>query len=450
MMPTDTEGDGSLVLSAVDVISRVRTAALIGAAGLTTYLSFVAGTRRVFLFPLAEVAPLFAVTILLNLILALTARWWSGRRRALFIQLAFQAMGVMFILHRLGGVMMGALLVTGAFPVILAEMFGVSVFGIANVLTASYAVLVWAESSQLREVGVGTDQQVAFAVMAFLVFNWLGIYTNRYSHQLGRLAENLRQKVAERTRELTTANQQLAANARALQAKQEEFRDFVYAVTHDLKGPVNAILLTADLLAQRVGAGLDAESRQELDRIVRLAGATEDMIRDLLDLFRITSLSEDPDWVELSRVTEAAVERLRPKLLAKHARVEVNGLPRVWGQPSKLARVVANLLDNAVKYVPAGRGRIEIAGGLENGHVVLTVRDNGIGIPEPYRHSIFDLFVRVPPDEQLVEGEAVPGSGVGLNVVKRIVETHGGTVAVESAVRGGSCFTVRLPAGRLP
>jgi len=446
-MPTDAEGDASSVLSSVDVISRVRTAALIGAAGLTTYLGFVAATRRVFLFPLAAVVPLFAGLILLNLILALTAEWWGGRRRSIFIQLAFQATVIMLILHRLGGVMMGALLVTGAFPIILAEMFGISVFGIANVLTASYAVLVYVESSQLREVGIGIDQQVAFAVMAFLVFNWLAIYTNRYSQQLGRLAENLRQKVAERTRELTTVNQQLAANARALQAKQEEFRDFVYAVTHDLKGPVNAILLTADLLTQRNLAGLDAESREELDRIVRLAAATEDMIRDLLDLFRITSLSEDPEWVELSRVTEAAVETLRPKLLAKHTRVEVNGLPRVWGQPSKLARVVANLLDNAVKYVPAGRGRIEVAGGLENGHVVLTVRDNGIGIPEPYRRSIFDLFVRVPPEEQLVEGETVPGSGVGLNVVKRIVETHGGTVSVDCAARAGTCFTVRLPAG---
>ena len=177
-MPTDAEGDASSVLSSVDVISRVRTAALIGAAGLTTYLGFVAATRRVFLFPLAAVVPLFAGLILLNLILALTAEWWGGRRRSIFIQLAFQATVVMLILHRLGGVMMGALLVTGAFPIILAEMFGISVFGIANVLTGSYAVLVWVESSQLREVGIGIDQQVAFAVMAFLVFNCQWSATN--------------------------------------------------------------------------------------------------------------------------------------------------------------------------------------------------------------------------------------------------------------------------------
>src|SRR5438876_2691970 len=124
MMPTDAEGDASSVLSSVDVISRVRTAALIGAAGLTTYLGFVAATRRVFLFPLAAVVPLFAGLILLNLILALTAEWWGGRRRSIFIQLAFQATVIMLILHRLGGVMMGALLVTGAFPIILAEMMG--------------------------------------------------------------------------------------------------------------------------------------------------------------------------------------------------------------------------------------------------------------------------------------------------------------------------------------
>src|SRR2546430_16706597 len=84
MMPTDAEGDASSVLSSVDVISRVRTAALIGAAGLTTYLGFVAATRRVFLFPLAAGVPLFARLLLLNLILAPTAELGGGPRRGDF------------------------------------------------------------------------------------------------------------------------------------------------------------------------------------------------------------------------------------------------------------------------------------------------------------------------------------------------------------------------------
>src|SRR2546425_12099216 len=112
MMPTDAEGDASSVLSSVDVISRVRTAALIGAAGLTTYLGFVAATRRVFLFPLAAGVPLFARLILLNLILALTAEWGGGRRRAVFIHLAVPATGIMLILHPPWRVVVGPALVT--------------------------------------------------------------------------------------------------------------------------------------------------------------------------------------------------------------------------------------------------------------------------------------------------------------------------------------------------
>jgi len=427
-------------------VSRARTAALIAGAGLAVYLAFVAAMHRVFLFPLAAVAPFFLGLILLNLFLAATADVWFSWRRAVYALQAVQVVVATIILHRLGGVMMGALMITYAFPIILAEMFDTSTFGIANLAAASYAMLAWFERGQLREVGIGADQQIGFVVLAFLAFNCLALYTNRYSYQLRHLNRHLGAKVAERTAALTAANAELAAKARALEAKQDELRNFVYTVTHDLKAPVNAILLTADMLLARQGPALGADGREELERIVRLAGGTEDMIRDLLELFRITSVPEAPARVDLAAVTRAAVETLQPRIAAKRATVHVNGLPPVRGEPRKLARVLANLLDNAVKYVPAGRGRIDVTGAVADGEVVLSVRDNGIGIPAAYRRAIFELFGRVPDDEQLVDGEAVSGSGVGLTAVKRIVETHGGTVSVESTPGAGSCFTVRLPA----
>jgi two-component system phosphate regulon sensor histidine kinase PhoR len=305
--------------------------------------------------------------------------------------------------------------------------------------------MVRAESASLREIGIGTDQQLGFVLYAFLVLNFLALYANRYGHQLRNLTRHLRNKVAERTAELTSLNQQLATKARALEAKQAEFRDFVYTVTHDLKGPVSGILLTADIVLQR-DADLDETTRQDLERILRLAGVAEDMIRDLLELFRITALPEATEWVDLSALAHAALDTLRPQIAAKGAQVELNGLPPVWGQPRKLERVLTNLLDNAVKYVPAGRGRIELTGGIEDGHVVFSVRDNGIGVPDSYHRAIFDLFRRVPADEQRVDGKAVAGTGVGLTAVKRIVEAHGGTVSIDSTPGGGSRFTVRLPA----
>jgi signal transduction histidine kinase len=427
---------------------RARTAALIAAAGLATYLAFVAATRNVFLFNLADVAPIFSGIIVFNLCLATTARIWAPWRWFTYLYQVVQVVLCAVILYRLGGVMMGPLLITYAFPVILAEMFDSSVFAIANVCALSYAGLAWVQSKDLSEVGINIDQQIGFVVFAFAVFNFLALYTNRYGYQLRNLARHLQEKVAERTVELTAMNREIGAKARALEEKQDELKDFVYTVTHDLKSPLSAILLTADLLLQRDGRTLGAESREDLERIVRLAGGTEDMIRDLLELFKITSLPEAPTWVELGTLVDRALETLRPQIAAKGVRVDVASLPRVWGEPRKLAHVVTNLLSNALKYVAAGRGQVEVSGALDDGSVFLSVRDNGIGISAAYQRGIFDLFGRVPGQEQVVDGETVGGTGVGLAIVKRIVEGHRGTVSVESEPGAGSRFTVRLPAGR--
>src|SRR5207244_12116902 len=143
-----------------------------------------------------------------------------------------------------------------------------------------------------------------------------------------------------------------------------------------------------------------------------------------------------------------ALETLRPQIAAKGARVEVGALPRVWGQPRNLEHVVSNLVGNAVKYVAADHGEITVSGGVENGSARLSVRDNGIGIPPAYHRGIFELFGRVPGQEQKVDDQAVGGTGVGLAVVKRIVEAHEGSVAVESRPGAGGCCTGRLPASR--
>src|SRR5213594_153197 len=429
--------------------SRARSATLIAAAGLGTFFAVVAATRDVFLFDLGKVAWIFISLILLNLLLAATAPRWAAWRWAVYAYEGVQVIMLSVILHRLGGLMMGILLITYAFPVIHGEMLrsDSSVFGTANLCGACYAVMAWVENESLRDVGVDIHQQVAFVTIAFLTLNFLALYANRYGYQLRNLAWHLQAKVAERTAELSAVNAELAAKARALEEKQDELKSFVYTVTHDLKSPLSAILLIADLLLQREGTGLAAEGREDLERIVRLAGGTEDMIRDLLELFRITSQPEAPAWVELGALVERALETLHPQIAAKGVRVEIGPLPRVWGQARKLGHVVSNLLGNAVKYVAAEHGEIAVSGGAENGSVRLSVRDNGIGIPSAYHRGIFELFGRVPGREQEVDGCAVGGTGVGLAIVKRIVEAHRGSVAVESAPGAGSCFTVRLPAG---
>jgi signal transduction histidine kinase len=247
---------------------------------------------------------------------------------------------------------------------------------------------------------------------------------------------------------LRDANRALEEKARALEAKQDELRAFVYTVTHDLKNPLAAILLLGDLIRERDGELLTAEGRDDLDRLVHLAGATEDMIRDLLNLFRITSSQEEVAEVDLNGLVAHAVQTLRPQILAKRVELEVSALPPVLGQNRKLGAALTNLLSNAVKYVPAGRGRVTVSGDVLNGKVRLCVRDNGIGIADAYQRNIFELFGRVPASEQVVDGRSVEGTGVGLAIVKRSVEACGGSVWVESAVGEGSRFYVELAAAR--
>jgi signal transduction histidine kinase len=169
------------------------------------------------------------------------------------------------------------------------------------------------------------------------------------------------------------------------------------------------------------------------------------MIRDLLSLFRITSSPEHPAEVDLYALARQAVDDLRPQIGAKDARLEVEPLPTVWGQPRKLSHVFANVLENAVKYVPTGTGRIHVDARIENGAAIVCVRDNGVGIAPEYQARIFDVFGRVPDREQQVDGRSVGGSGVGLAIAKEIVAAHGGHIWVESAPGAGSAFFLRLP-----
>src|SRR5581483_4991872 len=200
-----------------DRTDRGRTAGLIAAAGLATFFLYVAATRRIFLFDLTFVVPIFAVLVVLNLVLA-AAPGWAQWPTAVYAWEAFHVVMTTVILHLLGGIEMNVLLIIYAFPLILTEMLGSgrSVFVTANLSATCYGVMAWVERKPLRDVGVDTQQQIAFVVLAFATLNFLALYTNRYGHQLRNLARHLQHKVAERTAELTAVNAELGAKARAL------------------------------------------------------------------------------------------------------------------------------------------------------------------------------------------------------------------------------------------
>ncbi len=406
-------------------------------------------------------------------LLALT-RWQArlvergDRPHAHFVtfHLAF-VLGITAIAYGLGSIRFPA---STLFYALLVANSGFSAplrYFFANLSVAAYALLVGAEQLGVLPRAPGAfpgslvpvppwSAQLAFLAVFAVSLNLLAAITQRlidlleWSRQ--RLAhanlelegwrESLADQVRERTRELEVANRELDARASALQERSHRLRTFVYTVTHDLKTPVNNVVLLCDLMMTRDRARLGEEGRHDLERIARLAGRTEHMIRDLFALFQITSAQEERRWVGLDQVARRALDDLAPQVAAKRLAVRVDTLPSVWGAPGKLQHVLANLLANAVKYAPAGAGEIVVSGGQQGDRVRLCVRDNGVGIAPEYHEGIFKLFGRVPEGEQAVEG-----TGVGLAIVRGLVEEHQGRVWVESDRGAGSTFHVELPAG---
>jgi signal transduction histidine kinase/CheY-like chemotaxis protein len=216
--------------------------------------------------------------------------------------------------------------------------------------------------------------------------------------------------------------------------------DFLAMLSHELRNPLNAIVHAVSVM-DRAGDPVPARA-QELIR--RQTGHLARLLDDLLDAARVGRghLEIRPEPVDVRSPARLAVEKLAHRFQEKRQTLHVS-LPEqpvmVKGDPTRLQQVVANLLDNASKYTPAG-GTIWLLGAVEDGEAVLTVRDTGPGIPADRLRSIFDPFTQINPTLARTSG----GLGIGLSLVKRIVDLHRGVVEARSD-HAGATFTVRLP-----
>jgi len=441
-------------LAESDPIRRVRVGTLMGAGVWVLFFVFVWLLHVTLLsFPdIRAVSLIFVTAVVLNLALAGLAGYWGPWRVAVYVYEVLNAVLVSLIFVYLGGSLeIGAIFVAYGLFVIHTWVIrpDASVYVTATVCGLCYAVLCIAEacglvtSTPVLHRPPPTTERIAIALFGLLTLNALALYASRYAAELRRLGERLRGLVAERTRELADTNAQLEAKAKALEVKQQELEEFVYRITHDLKTPVNNVLLFADLLLESPQHAFSEEVRGRLERIRQGSSRAENMIQDLWRFVQITSEAEVPEWIELDALVTRALESLEARIEGKGIRVTVGPLPRVWGRQKKLGHVVANLLSNAVTYTPPS-GEIAVSGRVENGCSVFCVRDNGIGIPEDYYTRIFELYGQVPPQATAHNG-GPRGTGVGLAIVKRIVEEHEGSVWVESELGVGSGFWVRLP-----
>lgn len=274
-------------------------------------------------------------------------------------------------------------------------------------------------------------------------------YNRELETALGEL--NTRQEelmvISERLEEtnlrIETVNAVLAQKARMLVAADDSKNEFMSILSHELRGPLSAAGMAAEVLL----AGPSPERATQVGKIVaRQVGHMTRLVEDLLDISRISrgQVLIERAAIDLNEVINDAIEQLAPFAGRKgHAvTVAIPSTPSiVHGDRTRLLQVVGNLLTNAVRYTPDG-GKISLELQVIDRAAVITVSDNGIGIASELVPNLFELYVQAERPKNGREG----GLGLGLALVKNLVEAHDGTVTAASAGESlGSAFTVRLP-----
>ena len=248
-------------------------------------------------------------------------------------------------------------------------------------------------------------------------------------------------------RDITEQKQAHKALNEAYRQAEESSRlkeEFLATISHELRTPLSAILGWARML--RLGQLSKENAAKALDTIERNARAQAQLIDDLLDVSRIVTgkLRMDVRPSDPNSFIDAAVEAVRPAAEAKGVRVLKvidTGLVAIPGDPVRLQQVVWNLLSNAIKFTPRG-GRVQIRSERVNSHLEIVVTDTGQGIDPDFLPHVFDRFRQADQKTSRQHG----GMGLGLAIVRHLVELHGGTVSATSEGQGqGATFTVRLP-----
>jgi signal transduction histidine kinase len=248
----------------------------------------------------------------------------------------------------------------------------------------------------------------------------------RRDREIRQLNADLERRVTARTAELEDANKELEA--------------FSYSVSHDLRAPLRHIDGFVELLIRHSAPTLDEKGRGHLARVSAAAKRMGALIDDLLVFSRMGRTEMRKTSVNLTALTKDVVDELKGDAKDRHVEWKLGVIPTVQGDPNMLRLVMTNLLSNALKYSsPTKEARIEVEARPENGELVVSVRDNGVGFDPTYSHKLFGVFQRLHGSNEF------EGTGIGLANVRRIVSRHGGRTWAEGAINEGATFYFSLP-----
>lgn len=236
------------------------------------------------------------------------------------------------------------------------------------------------------------------------------------------------------------AEEALARYAQDLERSNAELEQFAYVASHDLQEPLRMVASYTELLAERYQDKLDEKAQKYIRYAVDGARRMQVLINDLLALSRVGTKGRPPEPTDCGEVLAGVLKSLEKTIEESGAEVVIGDLPTVMADPVQIGQVFQNLISNSIKFRSEAPPRIEVTARRKGAFWEICVADNGIGIDPEFHERIFTIFQRLHGREKY------PGTGVGLAIVKKIVERHGGQVRVESAAGQGARFFFTLPA----
>jgi signal transduction histidine kinase len=274
-------------------------------------------------------------------------------------------------------------------------------------------------------------------IPSFLIFSSFAMLVSWFSVRRRRVESDL---LGTRD-ELKVLNQELAKRSAALEASNKELEAFAYSISHDLRAPLRHMAGFAELLRKNGESSLNEKSKRYLAMILEASNRMGTLIDDLLAFSRLSRAEAHYATVNLEQVVQEAMKEVGQDAPERRIVWKIDSLPQWYGDRSMLRLAMVNLISNAVKFTRT-RPQAEIEIGCKerhDDHVVLFVRDNGVGFDMKYSEKLFGVFQRLHPQE------AFEGTGIGLATVQRIIHRHGGQVWAESQIEGGATFYFSLP-----
>ncbi|MBV9406292.1 MAG: GHKL domain-containing protein [Acidobacteriaceae bacterium] len=267
---------------------------------------------------------------------------------------------------------------------------------------------------------------VLIGVMVWLYNDMLSyLHARDTAHaELQAANEQLEARVAERTRDLTEANQELS--------------QFAYVASHDLQEPLRTITSFTQLLEQRYKGRFDEDADEFIGYIITSSRRMTDLINGLLALVHLRKAGQLTVPVSFEELLEEAEISLHAAITESQAEVRHSPLPALAVDRVQLSQVLQNLISNAIKYRRSEAPRISVEAKREASNWIFSVSDNGQGFKQQFAERIFGLFQRL-------HGRQVEGTGMGLSIARKIVERHGGRMWAESTEGVGSTFYFSLP-----